>query len=85
MPYVLQVLRELYHCAFQRGSSIPVPDLIHSLLAVPCPPQGGPKVGHQSLLRFHSLNSTSTTGMAGGRHLLAAQHMQDLVQVAPYC
>jgi hypothetical protein len=41
---MLQVLRELYCCAFQRGSSIPVPDLINSLLAVPCPQQGSPKV-----------------------------------------
>jgi hypothetical protein len=41
---LLQVLRELYCCAFQRGSSIPVPDLINSLLAVPCPQQGSPKV-----------------------------------------
>lgn len=39
-----QVLRELYRCAFQRGSSIPLPDLINSLLAVQCPQPGSPKV-----------------------------------------
>jgi hypothetical protein len=41
---LLQVLREIYKVAFQRGSSIPVPDLINSLLTVPCPQQGSPKV-----------------------------------------
>jgi hypothetical protein len=46
----LQVLQELHSCALQRGSSIPVPDIINSLLAVHCPAQGGPKVWLAPLL-----------------------------------
>jgi hypothetical protein len=40
----LQVLRELYNAAFVRGSSVPLPELINSLLAVPQPCINGPKV-----------------------------------------
>jgi hypothetical protein len=46
-PYLAsseQLLRELHRLAFTQGSTAPLPDVIHSLLAVPCPLAGGPRV-----------------------------------------
>jgi hypothetical protein len=61
---LLQVLREIYKVAFQRGSSIPVPDLINSLLTVPCPQQGSPKVRRLEAATCRSCTSTPAQPLA---------------------
>lgn len=50
----LQVLRELYNTAFVRGSSVPLPEVINSLLAVPQPRANGPKVSSWKCCRLQA-------------------------------
>ncbi|KAF6266032.1 AEX-3 domain-containing protein [Scenedesmus sp. NREL 46B-D3] len=65
-PQLPTVLRELYNAAFVCGSSVPLPELINSLLAVPQPLRDGPQV----CLRFGAsrrvLHPPLATGFPAG-------------------
>jgi hypothetical protein len=85
-PYLAsseRVLRELHSIAFHQGSSVPLPDLIHSLLAVPCPRLGGPKVRVVGLVLAPAARLMQGThgGLTSALHLSAAALLQVCLQL----